>query len=108
MPVSVDSADAPDTLLTANQPMPPTIALMPAGSALPTNPKPSRESTIIGTPARGPRAESGPSVSEPRAVPTTTPSAAPQKPRLKALTASTTPTKIVANSRFGEHQVQKS
>ena len=105
--MSVERASAPDTLLTANQPMPPTIALSPAGSALPTNPKPTRESTIMGTPAAGPREESRPWVSDPRAVPTRIPRNAPRKPRLNALTAST-PTKIVANSRFGEHHVQNS
>jgi hypothetical protein len=33
--VSTFSASAPLTLFTANQPMPATTALMPAGSALP-------------------------------------------------------------------------
>jgi len=46
-------------------------------------------------------------VTPPMALPSTSASAASQKPRPKPATPST-PTKIVANSMFGELQVQKS
>jgi len=68
-PSSAFSANAPLTLLTANQPMPATTALMPAGRMLPRKPNPIRDSTICGTPNNGPRAASAPIDKEPSALP---------------------------------------
>ena len=48
--VSVFSANVPPTLFTANQPIPAVIEFSPAGSTFPQYPKPSRDSTICGTP----------------------------------------------------------
>ena len=48
--VSALRANAPLTLFTANQPTPAVTAFSPAGSTLPQYPKPSRLSTICGTP----------------------------------------------------------
>ncbi len=103
--VRVDRASAPLTLLTANQPTPATIALSPAGSALPNQPKPIRDRIICGTPNAGPRADSTPWLAEPSAVPSTMAATACQNDCPNATTAST-PTKMVANSRFGDIQVQ--
>ena len=107
IPVSVVSASAPLTLLTANQPIPATTALSPAGSALPHRPKAMRLNTICGTPNSGPRAESTPWVSDPSAVPSTIAATAAQKLCWKNR-MEMTPTKTVANSRFGDIQVQNS
>ena len=104
-PSSAFSANAPLTLLTANQPMPATTELMPAGRMLPRKPKPIRDSTICGTPNSGPRAASAPIDSEPSAVPSTIASVAIQNDWPKNQTPMM-PTKIVANSMFGDTQVQ--
>src|SRR6266567_2950910 len=104
-PSSAFSANAPLTLLTANQPMPATIELIPAGRMLPRNPNPILDSTICGTPNSGPRAASTAIDSEPSAVPSTTASAAAQNDRPKNQTPMM-PTKMVANSMLGDTQVQ--
>ena len=44
--VNADSASPPDTLLTANQPMPATSQLIPAGRMFPRYPKARRDNTI--------------------------------------------------------------
>src|ERR1700746_2612578 len=104
-PSSAFSANAPLTLLTANQPMPATTELIPAGKILPRKPKPIRDKTICGTPYLGPRAASTAIETEPSAVPSTIASAADQNvwPKYQMPMM---PTKIVANSMFGETQVQ--
>src|SRR3954471_12770313 len=101
------SASVPLTLFTANQPMPAVTALSPAGRMLPRNPKGIRDWIICGTPKNGPRVPSSPCESDPSAVPSTIASVACQNVCPNAATAST-PTKTVANSRFGEVQVQNS
>ena len=102
---SACSANAPLTLFTMNQPMEPVNALRPAGKMLPRKPKAPRLSTIIGTPNFGPNDERAACVSDPRAVPTMI--AIAVSPKLSPKTAiPRTPTKMVANSRFGESQVQ--
>ncbi len=105
--VSAFSASAPLTLFTANQPIPATRALIPAGSMLPQYPKPRRLSTICGTPYCGPLVDRMPWVTEPSRVPSTTARKVCQKLRPKNTTPMK-PTKTVANSMFGEVQVQKS
>jgi hypothetical protein len=102
---SAFSAKAPLRLLTANQPTPATIALMPAGRMLPRKPKPIRDSSICGTPNSGPRAASAPIDTEPSAVPSTIASEAIQNDRPKNQTPMM-PTKMVANSMFGDTHVQ--
>ena len=57
MPNSVDSANAPLTLLVANQPTPAVTDISTAGTALPLKPNAMRPSTICGTPCSGPRAD---------------------------------------------------
>src|SRR5258708_24035933 len=104
-PSSALSAKAPLTLLTANQPMPATTALMPAGSMLPRKPKPILDSTICGTPNSGPRAARKLMDSDPRAVPSTIASAASQNDSPKNQTP-IMPTNMVANSMLGDTQVQ--
>src|SRR5258708_27997136 len=104
-PSSALSATAQLTLFTANQPIPATTALMPAGRMLPRNPNPILDSTICGTPNNGPRAARKPMDSDPRAVPSTIESVASQNERPKNQTPMM-PTKIVANSMFGDTQVQ--
>ncbi len=104
-PSSALSANAPLTLLTANQPTPATSALMPAGRTLPRKPKPIRDSTICGTPNSGPRADRKPIDSEPSALPSTIARVAIQNDWPKNQTPMT-PTKTVANSMFGDTQVQ--
>src|SRR5919204_6086160 len=99
------SANAPLTLLTMNQPKAPVNALSPAGRMLPRNPNGPRLSTIIGTPNLGPQDDTTACVSEPTAVPTMIAVAASQMLRPKRLMAMT-PTKTVANSRFGDSHVQ--
>ena len=99
------SANAPLTLLTANQPTPATSELTPAGKMLPRNPNPIRDSTICGTPYNGPRAARNPIDTDPTALPSTIANAAIQNDRPKNQTPMT-PTKMVANSMFGETQVQ--
>src|SRR5439155_9880401 len=101
--VSVLSARAPDTLLTANQPMPAVTDCRPAGRMLPQKPKGIRESTICGTPYRGPRADRMPWKTEPTTVPNTREATAFQKVRPNAATDKM-PTKTVANSKFGDIQ----
>src|SRR5215471_21743437 len=102
---SAFSANAPLTLLTANQPTPATRELIPAGRMLPSLPKPIRDSTICGTPNSGPRAASAAIDNEPSAVPSTMASAVIQKFRPKNQTPMK-PTNTVANSMFGDTQVQ--
>ena len=104
-PSSALSANAPLTLLTANQPTPATSELMPAGRMLPRKPKPIRDSTICGTPNSGPRAARKPIDSEPSPLPSTMASAAIQNDWPKNQTPMM-PTKMVANSMFGDTQVQ--
>ena len=104
-PNSVDNAKAPLTLLVANHPTPAVIDINTAGTALPLNPKANRAMTIWGTPCSGPRAESRKCATAPRPVPTTMPATACQNVIPKASTASM-PTKMVANSRFGDVHVQ--
>ncbi len=100
-------ARAPLTLLTANQPMPAVTDCSPAGSTLPHQPNGTRLSTICETPSLGPRALSTPCERAPSPVPSASASTAWPSVRPKAATAST-PTKMVANSRFGDVQVQNS
>lgn len=78
-PVSVLSAKAALTLLTANQPTPATSAFTPAGSRFPLNPKENRPIAICGTPNLGPSSERIPCVSEPSAVPSSRAADACQK-----------------------------
>src|SRR5215469_15494544 len=104
-PSSALSANAPLTLLTANQPTPATRELIPAGRILPSLPKLIRDSTICGTPNNGPRSARAAIDSEPSAVPSTIASAVSQKFRPKNQTPMN-PTKTVANSMFGDTQVQ--
>src|SRR3954452_2383179 len=98
-------ARAPLMLLTANQPMPATTALIPAGSQLPTNPKPVRLSTIWHSPDGGPQLESTPWLAEPSAVPSTIAATVCQNDSPKK-SGPMIPTAMVANSRLGEVQVQ--
>ena len=105
--VSALSASAPLTLFTANQPMPATRALIPAGMMLPQKPNPRRLSTICGTPYVGPLVDRMPWVMEPSVVPIKIARNVAQKLRPKKTTPMK-PTKTVANSMFGEVQVQKS
>ena len=72
---------------------------------LPRKPKPIRDSTICGTPNSGPRAARKPIDSEPSAEPSTIASVAIQNDWPKNQTPMM-PTKIVANSMFGDTQVQ--
>jgi len=88
-----------------NQPIVPVNAFKPAGRMLPRKPKAPRLSTIIGTPNFGPHDESTQWVSDPSALPTTIATAVCQKLRPKTATPRT-PTKTVANSRFGDSHVQ--
>src|SRR5262249_9553772 len=104
-PSSALSANAPLTLLTANQPTPATSALTPAGKMLPRKPNPIRDNTICGTPYNGPRAARKPIDTEPSALPSTIASVAIQNDRPKNQTPMT-PTKMVANSMFGDTHVQ--
>src|SRR3954453_14394484 len=104
--VSVLSASAPDTLLTANHPMPAGTDCSPAGRMLPQNPNDTRDCTICGTPYRGPRADSTAWKTDPTTVPSTSEATAFQKLSPKTATDST-PTNTVANSKFGDIQVQK-
>src|SRR4029077_7845331 len=99
------SANAPLTLLTANQPTPATSALTPAGRMLPNPQKPIWDITISGTPNSGRGGASVPMDSEPSAEPSTTASVAIQKDWPKNQTPMM-PTKMVANSMFGDTQVQ--
>ena len=101
------SASVPLTLFTANQPIPAVMELTPAGRTLPQYPKPRRLSTICGTPKRGPWVDKRPWVMAPSPVPITMARTVDQKLMPKAHTPRK-PTKIVANSMFGEVQVQKS
>src|SRR5438093_10234201 len=103
---SACSANAPLTLLTMNQPMVPVKAFRPAGRMLPRNPNAPRLSTIMGTPNFGPHDESTQCVSDPRALPRTMARNVSAKLRPNTATPSTPP-QTVANSRFGESQVQK-
>jgi hypothetical protein len=64
-----------------------------------------RESTICGTPIDGPRAERMPWVADPSAVPSTIAATAWPNVCWKYSTEMT-PTKMVANSRFGDIHVQ--
>src|SRR5215469_7744690 len=104
-PSSALSAKAPLTLFTANQPTPATSELIPAGRMLPRKPKPSRDRTIWGTPYNGPRAARKPMDTDPSPVPSTIASVVIQNERPKNQTPMI-PTKMVANSMFGETQVQ--
>src|SRR5919199_3473420 len=103
--VSVLRASVPLMLFTANQPMPAVTALTPAGSTFPQYPKGIRDWIICGTPNSGPRVPSNPCDTEPSADPRAMARTACQKLSLNA-TIARTPTKTVANSRFGEVQVQ--
>src|SRR5450631_4582624 len=105
MCVKVFSANAPLTLLTANQPMPAVTLFNPAGSQLPRKPNGMRDAIICGTPNFGPWADKIACVTEPSAVPTVSATAACQNDRPKAATPSTPPN-TVANSRLGDVQVQ--
>src|ERR1700687_4257825 len=103
---SACKAKAPLTLLTMNQPKEAVIPFRPAGRMLPRKPKGPRLMTIIGTPNFGPHDDRTPCERDPRAVPTLIPVADCHRFRPKKATA-ITPMKTVANSRFGESQVQK-
>ena len=98
-------AKVPLTLLTANQPIPAVSAFTPAGSTLPQYPKGIRDWIICGTPYRGPRELSSPCDTEPSPDPRAMASTACQKVSWNA-TIARTPTNTVANSRFGDVQVQ--
>ena len=106
-PVRLVSAKAPLTELVANQPRPAITVFRAAGRMLPRVPNATRPSTIWATPSRGPQLESTPWVRAPSALPSTMAATACQKLRPKNATA-ITPTKIVANSRFGALQVASS
>ena len=95
------------TLFTANQPMPATIELTPAGSALPKKPNALRLITICGRPLRGPQDERVPCVALPSAVPSTIAQNACQNDSPNA-SVPRMPTPTVANSMFGEVQVHSS
>ena len=103
---SASNANAPLTLLTMNQPMDPVKALSPAGRTLPRKPNAPRLSTIMGTPNFGPHDERIQWVIDPSALPMRMASAVSQKLSPNTATPST-PTKTVANSRFGDSHVQK-
>ena len=103
---SAVSANAPLTLFTMNQPIAPVRPFRPAGRMLPKKPNAPRLWTIMGTPNFGPHDERAACVSDPRAVPRMMATAVSQKLRPKMAMPST-PTKTVANSRFGESHVQK-
>ena len=75
---SVDSANAPLTLLVANHPTPAVIDISRAGTTLPLNPNGSRPSTICGTPCSGPRADRTSCANAPSPVPMTMPATACQ------------------------------
>ena len=79
----------------------------PAGRMLPRVPKAVRLRTSCASPSRGPQVDRMPWVAPPSALPTTMAAIACQKPRPKKATAMT-PTKTVANSRFGADQVASS
>lgn len=85
--------------------MPATTALIPAGRAFPRKPKPVRLSTIWHIPLDGPHDETIAWVIEPRPVPRMIAATLCQNVRPKKSTPRI-PTPIVANSRFGEIQVQ--
>ncbi len=107
IPVSVVSANAPLTELTANQPRPAITVLSADGRMLPRLPNAVRPMTIWASPSRGPHVERMPWVRAPRAVPNTRAVIACQKPSPKNAIA-ITPTKMVANSRLGAVQVASS
>src|SRR3954453_13133407 len=104
--VNVLSASAPDTLLTANQPMPAVTDWRPAGRMLSQKPNDTRDCTICGIPYLGRRPDSTAWKTDPTTVPSTSDSTAYQKLSPKTATVST-PTNAVANSKFGDIQVQK-
>ena len=104
--VSVARANAPLTLLTANQPMPATTALRPAGRMLPRKPKPIRLSTICGTPNAGPRGGEHGHARSSRARCRARSRAPPARTTGRRSRRRMMPTKMVANSRFGDTQVQ--
>ncbi len=101
------SANAPLTLFTANQPIPATSELMPAGRMLPRNPKPLRLITIWTSPCCGPHDDSTPCEMDPRALPSTIASTDCQNPSPK-YSGPRMPTPTVANSMFGEVHVHSS
>src|SRR3954453_21771226 len=105
MCVSAESANAPLTLLTMNQPMLAVNAFRPDGRNVPRNPNAPRACTICGTPNFGPQLDSTPWDSAPSAEPSSTPSAVSQNPPPNTAIGST-PTYTVANSRFGDIHVQ--
>src|SRR2546430_6822568 len=105
-PTSASRANEPLTLLTMNQPNAPVIVFRPAGRILPRNPNAPRLATIIGTPNFGPQDERIACVNDPRAEPISTAVAVCHRLRPNRVIA-IVPTKIVANSRFGESHVQK-
>ena len=104
---SVTRAKAPLTLLTMNQPKLAVSQLSAAGRKLPKKPNEARPSTICGTPNRGPMVERMAWVIEPIRLPMVTPRTVGQKPPPKTAIGRT-PTKTVANSMFGDIQVQNS
>src|SRR5216684_3134606 len=105
--VSVTSANVPLTLLTMNQPKLAVSQLSAAGRKFPKNPKEARPSTIWGTPKRGPMVERIACVMEPMRLPSVTPKTVGQNPPPKTAIGRT-PTNTVANSIFGDIQVQNS
>ena len=104
--VSELSANVPLTELTANQPMPPVIDMIPAGRMLPRKPNGARLSTICGTPYCGPRADRTPCPSAPRPLPMTI--AATACHTLSPKMTASTPMNTVANSRLGDVHVHSS
>ena len=79
--------------------------MIPAGSTLPRYPNGRRLSTICASPRSGPQLVSTPWETAPSALPITIAATACQNVRPKKSTAMI-PTKIVANSMFGDTQVQ--
>src|SRR3954452_8926338 len=69
------------------------------------NPNETRDCTSCGTPDRGPRPDSTAWKTDPTTVPSTSEATAFQKLSPKTATDST-PTNTVANSKFGDIQVQ--
>ena len=105
--VSAARASPPLTLFTANQPMPAVSEFSPAGRKLPRKPNPRRLSTIWHWPVFGPQLDSTPCEIAPRPVPMAIASTACQNVSPKNSTQMM-PTNTVANSMFGDVQVQSS
>src|SRR6478609_4888871 len=106
-PVRAASARPPLTLFTANQPMPAVSEFSPAGRKFPRKPNPRRLSTIWHWPVLGPQLDNTPWETAPSPVPRAIARTASQNVKPKNNTQMT-PTKTVANSMFGDVQVQSS